>query len=179
MAKILTIFDFDDTLVASDTEVVIRHSDGKVSYLNSEEFAKYDELPGDQFDFSNFDMYPKNPKRVQRTFTELESAISRGDRVIILTARSNQNPVDEFMKNHGYNVEIITVGSTNPMAKAFKVLDIIKSSEFDLVQVFEDNARNIRAIKKVVTDTGVKFRSTLINASLRSQLLERFLRRRY
>jgi bis(5'-nucleosidyl)-tetraphosphatase len=177
MPGILTIFDFDDTLISSETEVIVNHSDGRISYLDSEEYAKYNPLPEDKFDFSNFDMYPKSPKRVHHTFDELDSAISRGDTVIILTARGSSTPVNEFMLDHGYGIEVVAVGSSDPRAKARVVLDMIKDGDFDLVQVFEDNATNIRAIKKVVTDTGVGFKSTLIDSSLRQNLIERLSRR--
>lgn len=177
MSTILTIFDFDDTLVTSETEVIIKHADGALSYLNSEEYAKYNAQPDDKFDYSNFDMYPKNPKRIRHTFNALEDALGRGDHVIILTARANKRPVQEFMSNYGYNVEIITVASANPASKAAVVMNILKTRKYDLVQVFEDSARNIRAIKKTVTDEGVRFKSTVIDASHRARLIERFLRK--
>lgn len=177
MANILTIFDFDETLITSETEIIIQHADGNITYMNSEDYANYVSKPGDKFDYSNFDKYPKDARKIKLTFTELESALSRGDHVMILTARSNRAPVEEFMKNHGYDVEVVTVGSSNPQAKARVVMDRVVKADYDLVQVFEDNATNIRAIKKVVTDAGVRFRSTKISASHRTQLLERLLRK--
>jgi FMN phosphatase YigB (HAD superfamily) len=177
MSTVLTIFDFDDTLIKSETEIIIQHADGSMSYLDSEEYARYEEKPGDKFDYSNFDKYPKNPKRISDTFKELEASLGRGDHVIILTARSNRIPVEDFMRNHGYNVEIITVGSVSPIAKANVVMNILRSRKYDLVQVFEDNSKNIRAIKKIVSDEGVRFKSTVIDASHRSRLLEIFLRK--
>lgn len=178
MSNILTIFDFDETLITSETEIIIQHADGKVSYINSEDYASYVPKPGDKFDYSNFDKYPKDAKKIKHTFNELESSLSRGDDVIILTARGNKTPVEDFMRNHGYDVEVITVGSSNPHAKAKVVLDRVMSTNYDLVQVFEDNATNIRAIKKVVTDEGVRFRSTKISSSHRAHLLERLFRGR-
>lgn len=178
MANILTVFDFDETLITSETEIIVQHSDGSISYINSEEYASYVPKPDDKFDYSNFDKYPKDAKKIKHTFNELESALSRGDHVMILTARSNRTPVTEFMHNHGYDVEVITVGSSNPQAKAKVVMDKVVNTDYDLVQVFEDNATNIRAIKKVVTDAGIRFRSTKISASHRTQLLERLLRGR-
>ncbi len=178
MANILTIFDFDETLIVSETEIIVQHSDGNITYMNSEEYSRYVPKPGDKFDYSNFNMYPKSPKKIKHTFAELEAALSRGDHVMILTARANKVPVQDFMCDHGYSVEVVTVGSGSPQAKAKVVMERVLSTDYDMVQVFEDNATNIRAIKKVVTDVGIKFRSTRISASHREQLFERRNRRR-
>lgn len=177
MPTILTIFDFDDTLVVSEIEIIVHHADGTMSYLNNEEYTKYDALPDDKFDYASSNMYPKNPKKIRHTFDALEDALGRGDHVIILTARANKNPVQDYMRDHGYDVEIVAVASSDPAAKAAVVMNILKTRTYDLVQVFEDSVRNIRAIKKTVTDEGVRFKSTVIDASHRSKLIERFLRK--
>lgn len=155
--KVLHIFDFDDTLVSSDSSVVIDHEDGSRSILSSDQYATYDELPGDELDFSEFDKYPQNAEIIEEVFEELNLAISRDgiDSVVILTARENPVPVKDFLMNAGIaNIEVRAVGSSNPRDKASYVISRVKEEGIDLVRVFEDNARNIREIRKVIRENG-------------------------
>jgi hypothetical protein len=164
----LHIFDFDDTLVRSDSLIRITHSDGSREDLTSEEYAKYREQPGDQFDFSDFDAYPQNPRIVEEVFAELRASIALDgpQSVVILTARSNPTPVRQFLKDNNIpEIEIHATGDSNSMAKARYVLNRLKSEDFDEVRVFEDNAKNIRTIQKVIEPTGVRFKSSRVTAS--------------
>lgn len=165
MLRKLTIFDFDDTLISSNANITITHSDGSVEVLTSHEYAKYREKPGDAFDFSEFDEYPKNATLINDTFKEFRNSIRLAGDVVILTARSSTKPVEDFLSDQGFGqVEVVGVGSSDPMDKARYVLNRLKTDNYDLVHVYEDNFRNIRAIKKVVTDEGVKFQSTKVAA---------------
>jgi hypothetical protein len=161
----LHIFDFDDTLIRSDSMIYITHSDGTQDTLTSEEYAKYKDQPGDQFDFSDFDNYPHNAKIIEEVFAELRSAIALDgpSSVVILTARSNPVPVQQFLEdNNIMGIEIKAAGTASSMAKARYVLDRLKNENFDEVRVFEDNAKNIRTIQKVIEPTGVKFKSNRV-----------------
>ena len=155
--RVLHIFDFDDTLVFSDSSIVINHGDGSRSVLSSDEYATYDEAPDDDLDFSDFDRYPENARIIGPVFAELLRAISVDGKesVVILTARENPIPVREFLSDNGIkNIEVKAVGSSNPLDKANYVLKRIKDDEVDLIRVFEDNARNIREIRKIVKENG-------------------------
>ena len=48
------------------------------------------------------------------------------------------------------------------MTKARYVLGRLKNEDFDEVEIFEDNARNIRTIQKVIEPTGVRFKSNRV-----------------
>ena len=65
----LHIFDFDDTLIHSDSQVYIRHADGTETSLSSDQYATYDEVPGDEMDFSDFDSYPQNAQIIDSVFS--------------------------------------------------------------------------------------------------------------
>lgn len=164
ISNVLTIFDFDDTLVRSHgSRVRITHADGTKSDMSTEEYARYVDQPGDIPDYSDFDRYPHGAELIDTSVDEISRAISEGHEVIVLTARKSREPVQQFLYDHGITaVEVVAVGSSNPMAKAHFVVDRIKRSEFDLVQVYEDNMQNIRAIKKVVDEHGTKFRSVRV-----------------
>ena len=166
--KTLHIFDFDDTLVRSESQIRIIHPDGLEEILTSEEYAKYIPTGDEIFDFSDFDEYPTNPEIIEEVFAELRSAIALDGpgSVVILTARSNPTPVQEFLQDNNITgIEIQTVGDINPMKKARYVLDRIKNDDFEEVRVFEDNVKNIRTIRKVVDDTGIKFQSNRVTKS--------------
>ena len=164
--RTLYIFDFDDTLIDSESEIRVTHKDGTITAMSSEQYAKYDETEGDVYDFSDFDAYPKNAEVIEPVFAELKSAIavSGPGSVVILTARSNPEPVRLFLKNNevpGITVE--AVGSSDPRAKALYIMRRIKSDDYNEVVVFEDNARNIRTIRKALTDEGVRLTTNRVS----------------
>ena len=149
MPGVLSIFDFDDTLITSTAKVRVTHKDGSTSEMDSGEYATYRAKPGDEFDYGDFDKYPPGAEPINSTFSALESAISQSGpgNVVILTARSADKPVRKYLSDQGITgIEIQAIGSANPMDKARYVLDRLKNGDFDAVHVYEDNARNIRAI---------------------------------
>ena len=165
-SRTLYIFDFDDTLIKSDAQVIIHHPEGTSSRLNSTEFAQYKERPGDEFDFSQFEIYPPGGQTISSTFKKLQKVAQNfGPRnVIILTARNLSQPVRQFLKDQGLgiNIPIIAVGSSNPSAKAAYVIKRLDTGNYDGVHVYEDNFKNIDAIQKVVNDAGISFDYTLV-----------------
>ena len=179
ISNVLTIFDFDDTLVWSHgSRVRIAHADGSMSDLSTEEYATYAEQPGDVFDYSDFDKYPHGAELIDTSVQEISQAVSDGHEVIVLTARKSREPVRQFLQDHGIiGIEVVAVGSSNPMSKALFVINKIKTNDFDLVQVYEDNMQNIRAIKKVVDDHGTRFRSVRVASDGSHITLESHLRR--
>ena len=54
LEKKLRVFDFDDTLVKSNSKVFVINK-GKKKTLTPGEFAIYKQKPGDEFDFSEFE----------------------------------------------------------------------------------------------------------------------------
>jgi len=161
----LHIFDFDDTLVRSDSMIRITHADNSHEILDSEEYADYKEKPGDKFDYSDFDAYPPNPQIIEEVFAELRAAIALDgpDSVVILTARANAKPVRDFLSdNNVKGIEIKATGTSSSMAKARYILDRLKNEDFSEVRVFEDNANNIRTIQKVIEPTGVRLKTNKV-----------------
>ncbi len=53
--KKLRVFDFDDTLVKTNSFIYVKHSGGKESKLTPGEYAIYEPKADDQFDFSDFE----------------------------------------------------------------------------------------------------------------------------
>jgi hypothetical protein len=167
MLRVLHIFDFDDTLVHSLAQVRVTNASGEEVSLSSHAYASYTEKPGDQFDFSDFELYPAGATLIPDTFSTLLDAISTSgpENVVILTARSHDKPVQEFLSDNGVrNVNIAAIGSSVPRDKAKHVMNLIKTGDYDEVRVHEDSADNIRAIRRVVDKNGIRFQSTLVQS---------------
>ncbi len=170
----LHIFDFDDTLVRSDSRVVVKSLDGDLINMTSEQFASYIEQPGDVLDFSDFEKYPVNPQIIEPVFGELRAAIALDgvNNTVILTARSNPSPVQAFLKHHRIpSIHVEAVGSSDPMAKASYILERLNNDKtIDEVRVFEDNVRNIRTIKRVMTTSGVVLKTNrVVNGKVQNE----------
>ena len=165
--KVLHVFDFDDTLVSSDSRVIIICPDGSTKTLTSEEYSRYKLKPGEVEDFSEFDTFPKNPEIIEPVFAELKASIAIHGlpSVVILTARSNPNPVTTFFKiNRIHGIHVEAVGSSDPMKKAIYILNRLKSDDgISEVTVYEDNVKNIRTIRKVVGKTGVSLKTNRVS----------------
>ena len=136
--KVLHIFDFDDTLVSSDSNVVINHKDGTQSVLSSDEYATYDEAPGDDIDFSDFDKYPENAVIIGPVFSELLKAISRDgkDSVAILTARENPVPVKDFLFDNAEHFELARETASVALAPKFVLFSLPSKSSNTLSMFF-------------------------------------------
>lgn len=181
MGQVLSIFDFDDTLIKSTARVRVIHGDGTENMLSTEEYAEYTPLSDDEFDYAEFDAYPPGAEPIDSTFGALNDAIQQHgvENIVILTARAADKPVRMYLQDQGLTgIDIQAIGDSAPRAKAQYVMNRLKSGDYDLVHVYEDNANNIRAIKRVVTDSGVKFQSTLVaeSRSCLKQFINKILR---
>ena len=83
--KKLRVFDFDDTLVKTKSNIYVKNKDGKESKLTPGEYAVYEPKDGDKFDFSDFESV-KRPQEIKGV-TRLLKNILRvgGSDVVILT----------------------------------------------------------------------------------------------
>ena len=183
MTNPLYIFDFDDTLVFSGAAVHITHGDGNKESLESHEFATYKPRPGDQFDFSEFDVYPPNGQIIQKTFNKMKTAIATAgvQNVVVLSARGKSQPMKDFLSDNGLTdpIEIVGVHSSNPVAKANFVSGKIADKGYDEVYLYEDSMDNIDAIKAMIEKTypGVTFTSHHVQAeSLLRKTIHNLLR---
>jgi len=152
--KTLSIFDFDDTLATADAWIYIKHENGKESKLDPAEFAVYDEKPGDEFDFRDFDSMLKNPKIIKKNFKLLVKQIEKarrttGRKVTILTARKLGFPVRHFLKTMGIDAYVVPVGSNDPKVKAKWVEDKIKAG-YDTIYFMDDSKKNIDTMKDML-----------------------------
>lgn len=145
--KKLRVFDFDDTLVKTDSYVYINTAKGKKLKLTPGEYAKYTVQPGDKLDFSDFHAI-KNPKPIKTTF-EILKRMASAETVYVLTARAAYKPIYDFIKDSGIrNVYVVALGDSNPEKKADWIEDMVKNSKYDDVFFIDDSSANVDAVRK-------------------------------
>jgi len=151
--KTLVIFDFDDTLFESESQVVVRSPRRGTTYLTSGEYASFIPEDDDELDFSQFEGYPSSPKPIRETITRLRQAVAKYgiDNVIILTARGQSKPIVDVLRDFNLpQIFIAAVGSSNPAMKANYVVRTLQEETYGKVIVYEDNVKNIAAIRDAV-----------------------------
>ena len=149
MEKKLRIFDFDDTLVKSNSKVYVTNK-GKKRTLTPGQFAIYKQKADDVFDFSDFDkvIEPKQIKSMFKVFKNIYKA-SGSRRLTILTARSAYKPVRKFLKDVGFNdVYVVALGDANPQKKSNWVKSQIEKG-YDDILFLDDSPKNVNAVKKL------------------------------
>jgi len=146
--KKLRVFDFDDTIVKTTSFIYVTHKDGKKSKLTPGQYAVYKERPGDVFDYTDFQQV-SNPVLIKGYVELLKRMVnSSGSReVFILTARSAQKPVEQFIKDLGIGgVKVVALGDANPEKKADWIEDKVKEG-YDDVFFVDDSLKNVEAVK--------------------------------
>jgi len=158
------VFDFDDTLAKSKSNVLYLLPDGTTGSLTATEFAEQSgELAelGAQFDFSEFSTVKdgsKGPLAVlAKKLTE-----AKGDRdIFVLTARpaAAAESIKSFLRSAlGISVpldNITGLGDGTAGAKAYWMAEKVSEGYNDLF--FADDApKNVAAVDKMLTDLGVK-----------------------
>jgi FMN phosphatase YigB (HAD superfamily) len=152
-SKKLRIFDFDDTLVKTNSFIYVTHRNGMKSKLTPGQYAKYDARDGDEFDFKDFQQVTR-PELIKGYVELLRRMVSSGGsrEVYILTARAAERPVSQFIKDLGINgVKVIALGDNNPEKKADWIEDRVKEG-YDDVFFVDDSEKNIAAVRKRLKD---------------------------
>ena len=107
----LRVFDFDDTLVKSDSKIKIMHPSGEESLLTPSEYAKHEKDPHAEYDFSEFDelINPREVKKVTSILRNVVGAGTDGRQNVILTARDTaaQQPIQGYLEEIGIDTSKI------------------------------------------------------------------------
>ena len=161
--KKIRVFDFDDTLATTKSDVLFTASDGTNGKLNAEEFAKKGaELleQGYTFDFSEFNKVTKGkPGPLLEVAKKIQAARGTED-VFVLTARAPQAQlaIKEFLDSVGLNIPIENItglGDSTGEAKAQWLVG--KAAEGYNDFYFADDAmQNVDAVKKAMSVLDVK-----------------------
>lgn len=142
----LRVFDFDDTLVKTKSKITVTSKFGDSFDLTPGEYAVYEPMPGDQFDFTDFTKLI-DPQIIKWTANILRNLVAAGRDVVILTARESSEPVAQFIKEIGLPpIEIIALGDSNPLKKSEYIAKRIEEDNLDEVEFFDDSVKNIKAV---------------------------------
>ena len=161
--KKIRVFDFDDTLATTKSDVLFTAPDGTNGKLNAEEFATQGKELLDQgykFDFSEFNKVTKGkPGPLLDIAKKIQAARGTQD-VFVLTARAPeaQAAIKEFLDSVGLNIplkNITGLGNSTGEAKAQWLVD--KAAEGYNDFYFADDAmQNVDAVKKAMSVLDVK-----------------------
>lgn len=151
--KTLVMFDFDDTLFESNSQIVVRSPRSGTKYLSSGEYASFVPEHDDELDFSQFEGYPPDIRPIKATVQRLEAAVAKFglDNVIILTARAKSQPIIQVLTDFSLpSIFVAAVGSSNPVTKADYIVRTVEEEDYKRVIIYEDNVKNIVAIKSAI-----------------------------
>jgi len=161
--KGISVWDFDDTLAQTKSNVLYTLPDGSKGKINATQFAlesKALEDEGAIFDFSEFEKITEGKKGPL-----FDKAIARNkkfgnDNVYILTARPQvaDKAIHTFLKNIGLDIKIeniVGLADGNPRAKADWVVEKYVEGYNDFY--FADDAyKNIKAVQDALSVLDVK-----------------------
>ena len=175
--KKIRVFDFDDTLATTKSNVLFTAPNGTEGSLTAEEFAtKGKELldQGYVFDFTEFDKVTKGkPGPLLNIAKKIQAARGTED-VFVLTARAPeaQVAIKEFLDSQGLNIpleNITGLGNSTGEAKANWMID--KAAEGYNDFYFADDAyQNVKAVKDVMSVIDVKSKVQQAKFSLSKDL---------
>jgi hypothetical protein len=145
----LRVFDFDDTLVQTNSHIYIKHKDGKDSKLTPGEYAIYEPKEGDKFDFSDFEKV-KQPQEIKGVTRLLKNIVRvGGSEIVILTARSAYKPIKKYLSDIGLDkIFVVALADANPQKKADWIENKIKDGVKDVFFI-DDSHKNIEAVKSL------------------------------
>ena len=161
--KKIRVFDFDDTLARSNSQVLYEMPDGTTGKLNATQFAERAgelEAEGAEFDFSEFSKVIDGKRGP--VFKAIENIIAKrgAEDVFILTARpaNAAGPIKEFMDALGVNLPIKNiVGLGDGKAEAKARWMTAKAAEGYNDFFFVDDAyKNVKAVQDALEVFDVK-----------------------
>lgn len=156
--KPLFVFDFDDTLCQSDpSEVRIHHINGTKTHLPGHLWSIYEPMPGDEFDFTDFETL-KNPEPILPVWNKyLNNLSTHGNEAVwICTARKVPDPLEKWLESHGIsNPQIacmsIPSGQNNGLYKAKFVSEQILLNNHTHVEFYDDREDCVEEVMSLKT----------------------------
>ena len=161
--KKIRVFDFDDTLAQTKSDVLYTMPDGTEGKLNAEQFANDGSTllsEGAVFDFSEFNKVTEGKKGPLFKIAQTIAAKRGTEDVFVLTARApeSQLAIYEFLKSQGLNIplkNITGLGNSTGDAKARWIVDKAADGYNDFY--FADDApQNVKAVKDALSVIDVK-----------------------
>ena len=161
--KKIRVFDFDDTLAQTKSDVLYTMPDGTEGKLNAEQFASEGSTllsEGAAFDFSEFNKVTEGKKGPLFKVAQTIAAKRGTEDVFVLTARApeSQLAIYEFLKSQGLDIplkNITGLGDSTGDAKARWIVDKAADGYNDFY--FADDApQNVKAVRDALSVLDVK-----------------------
>lgn len=160
-SKNLRIFDFDDTIVKTNSYIYVTHKNGMKSKLTPGQYAVYTEKPDDVYDFKDFEQV-KEPQEIQKITKILRGIVQKSKEVVyILTARAAYQPIKKYLNDIGINskkIYVVALASNNPKDKADWIENMIDKEGYDDIYFVDDSEKNVSAAKQMLRTKNVKWR---------------------
>jgi hypothetical protein len=181
--KKIRVFDFDDTLAYTKSDVLFTAPDGSEGKLNAEEFAKQGKELLDQgykFDFSEFNKVNKGRPGPLLDIAKKIKAARGNEDLFVLTARAPeaQQAIYEFLKSQGIEFKkqnIVGLGNSTGEAKAEWLVN--KAAEGYNDFYFADDAmQNVSAVEKAMSVLDVKSKVQQAKGRFSKQMSDDFNR---
>lgn len=151
--KVLSVFDFDDTIAKTDGWVYVMQQGRVVRKLDAAQLFKDKLRSGEEYNFEDFDKPLQNPRLIKKNAALLIKQLNkakkeaRGTRkVTILTARRLGAPVTQFLKSVGIDAYVVALGGGNPELKADWIEQQIKKG-YDTIYFMDDHIKNVKAVE--------------------------------
>jgi hypothetical protein len=161
--KGISVFDFDDTLAVTNSQIIVTMPNGKVMKINATEFAKRDaELTekGASYDFSEFNKVIDGRKGPLFDLATKRQGKFGNKNIFVLTARPAEaaNAIHKFLKGIGLNIPLNNItGLADGTAKAKADWILNKAAEGYNNFYFADDAyKNVKAVQEVLDTVDVK-----------------------
>lgn len=147
--KTLHVYDFDDTLVDTETSVSVILPSGQIKKLSSAEFATYKLQSGEKFDFTAFDQMIKDSKPILQNLLQIKKSASNPSiKTTILTARRVAFPIMQHLKQkYKLQVYVVGVGGSDPELKADWIEANVKRG-YKNIKFVDDSIKNLQAVGK-------------------------------
>ena len=171
------VFDFDDTIAKSKSNVLYTMPNGRKGKLTPAEFAaKGDKLlaNGAKFDFSEFNKVVEGKKGpLFELFKKMKEASGERD-MFVLTARAQEAgpAIKEFLKEMGIDIPLENIkglGDSSPYAKSDWLIK--KAAEgYNDFYFADDHLPNVRAVKEGLSPLDVKVKVQQAKESLQKEI---------
>jgi pyrimidine deaminase RibD-like protein/GNAT superfamily N-acetyltransferase len=159
----LVIFDIDDTLVNTNTKVIVQRDGKPVRQLNSQEFTHYKLQPGESFDFGAFsdaEEFARESKPIVPMIQQLNNDIASGNKVVMITARSDFDNRDTFLnafRRWDVNIDRVHVyragNDRRPVSVDAKKADIVRkllsSGGYTKAIMYDDSKPNLQSFVRL------------------------------
>ena len=159
----LHVYDFDDTLVKTKADVIVKRPDGSSYTLDSHAFATHKLAPGESYNFSNFDKIIKGSVPLIQNIKQIQRSLANPNiKTTILTARRVAFPIMKHLRDkYGIDTYVIAVGSSDPEVKADWIENQVKKGYTD-IKFMDDSVKNLNAVGRRLANSDVNL--TLINS---------------